>query len=423
MHGGRLAWECLHHSAFHKGTLLVLLFRESVGLPPSLITLSHLMSAPISELSITCFSKGKYLMTHIELGLAGSSALPNTRKQGQLPLLLASYGWCNLSWAYLQWRIGTCSLLSFLCNSSTSTIFGAGVSTPLNVRRGAGQNYHMNLVQSAGIQSTHWFCVCAIDHVLTGRNTFLSTFDESPAVPKKGKCKQFASCNKVDPLWRWKLHTTNILTKHQREQTDQIRESSRAGSLVILPLTTHVLCIIKRASGWLFFGLRPELRGFSFTLIWTFPGSSCLTFSEPIPQWLFAFLASCFLSELCRGAKYPPTVFLDDSWNVHWGPNSLSSLSLLQGKRSFLPSCLNRPLIFLQVSFKYFEHFCLTGESSYSATSCLNQGSKVSPLLKEWLKTCNWTIFWWMETNHIRSCGGRRNTSTSARWPSTTEEA
>ena len=82
-------------------------------------------------------------MTHIELGLAGSSALPNTRKQGQLPLLLAPYGRCNLSCMYLQWRIGTCSLLSFLCNSITSTIFGAGVSTPLNVRKGAGQNYHM----------------------------------------------------------------------------------------------------------------------------------------------------------------------------------------------------------------------------------------------------------------------------------------
>ena len=116
----------------------------------------------------------------------------------------------------------------------------------------------------------------------------------------KRKCTQ--SLNQQGRSSLKKELKKETLSQHQheqstrREQTDQIRESSRAGFLVDLPLTTHVLCIIKRAPGRLS-GLRPGLRGVSLSLNWTFPGASCHTLSEPIPQWLL-FLIS-------EGGKIP----------------------------------------------------------------------------------------------------------------------
>jgi hypothetical protein len=182
----------------------------------------------------------------------------------------------------------------------------------------------------------------------------------------------------------------------RREQTDQIRESSRAGSLVDLPLTTHVLCIVKRAPGWLC-GHRPGLRGVSFTLIWTFPGASCLTFSEPIPQRLFAYLWPFLVFSLgfSGGGHFPSP---PSSGNVIWGPISLMN-ELCRGRISHLQSFLNRQLLILDIFLIFWTFPGLvsglhlpvsssspsafkTGFSSYSATSCSSQrGALPCPLL------------------------------------------
>ena len=139
-----------------------------------------------------------------------------------------------------------------------------------------------------------------------------------------------------------KVIKKETLSQHQheqstrREQTDQIRESSRAGFLVDLPLTTHVLCIIKRAPGRLS-GLRPGLRGVSLSLNWTFPGASCHTLSEPIPQWLLFLISGLFLAVL---------------WFCELWAFSGCQSNTFSG--------------FILSAFK-------TGFSSYSATSCYKQ--------------------------------------------------
>ena len=55
-------------------------------------------------------------------------------------------------------------------------------------------------------------------------------------------------------------------------------------------------------------------RGFLWTPFLNFPRVHlAILFTRPIPQWLFAFWAFCFLLELCRGANFPPTVFLEQT--------------------------------------------------------------------------------------------------------------
>ena len=64
-----------------------------------------------------------------------------------------------------------------------------------------------------GSNLTQISSIYAIGQVLPGRNTFLSTFEESPSVPEREKHTE-KSCNKVDPLWveaeREHCHTTNM---------------------------------------------------------------------------------------------------------------------------------------------------------------------------------------------------------------------
>ena len=174
------------------------------------------------------------------------------------------------------------------------------------MRRGAGQNYHMNLVQSAGIQSTHWFCVCAIDHVLTGRNTFLSTFDESPAVPKKGKCKQFASCNKVDPLWRWELHTTNILNKAPT-RTNRPNQGKFESWVSGHSATDHPCALHHQTCFWMaLFWPPPRTAGVFFYPHLNFPGFILPYFFRADPPVAVCLLGFMFLIRALQGGQIPP---------------------------------------------------------------------------------------------------------------------
>ena len=143
-----------------------------------------------------------------------------------------------------------------------------------------------NLVQYAGLPASlqyfaflliGLFCQAEAPFFLLSKNLHLCL---------KRKCTQ--SLNQQGRSSLKKELKKETLSQHQheqstrREQTDQIRESSRAGFLVDLPMTTHVLCNIRRAPGR-HSGLRPGLRGVSFTLNRTFPGASCHNFIRADP--------------------------------------------------------------------------------------------------------------------------------------------
>ena len=146
---------------------------------------------------------------------------------------------------------------------------------------------------------------------MTGRNTFLSIFEESPAVPKKGKCKQFESCNKVDPLWRWELHTTNILNKAPT-RTNRPNQGKFESWVSGHSATDHPCALHHQTCFWMaLFWPPPRTAGVFFYPHLNFPGFILPYFfpsrspSGCLPSWLHVSYQS-----FAGGPSAPPPSYL-----------------------------------------------------------------------------------------------------------------
>ena len=125
-----------------------------------------------------------------------------------------------------------------------------------------------------------------------------STFEESPSVPESGThIQQFIQQGRSSPkqTLQIKIVTPPTLTKHQT-RTNRPNQGKFESWVYGRSATDHPCALQRQACFWLALWLPPRTAGGFFYPHLNFPGSSCYTFSEPIPQWLFFyFLAFSWL--------------------------------------------------------------------------------------------------------------------------------